>query len=172
MNPRIKNLTGRQFGELRVVRAAMPARTKREKHKQVEMLIRGQLIRIDQGVKNLVLLMNKLPGIETYNSCQGSDNNSGFPDDGYIQFGGENCLLLLPFLALEIEYQQQKWQRRHQHECRGCYAMTVELTVSGHTGMGLTWSKRDYPVASAIIKQAARHFKKMPGISSQRSCGI
>jgi hypothetical protein len=39
-------------------------------HKQIILSIRGEPIKVDKGIKDLVLVMNGLPGVETYNIPQ------------------------------------------------------------------------------------------------------
>ena len=41
----------------------------------------GESVEIDEGVIDLIKLMNSIPGIETKGSCQGQD-----PNYGYVQF--------------------------------------------------------------------------------------
>jgi len=67
-------------------------------HKQVTLSIRGELITVDKGIREVVLLLNNLPGVATYNSCQGGHGKL----EAYVQFGGIGAFLLLPPLARAI----------------------------------------------------------------------
>jgi hypothetical protein len=124
-------------------------------HKQVTLSVSGELIAIDKGVREVVLLLNNLPGVETYNSCQGGHGEH----DAYVQFGGIGAFLLLPPLARAILREGQMWKRKHNHVCRGCRGMTVEIEIGGD-GMALRWQPWDYRRVLRIIATVKRGAKQ------------
>ena len=135
-------------------------------HKQIQIMVRGQSISVDQGVRRLIELMNGLPGVETYHSCQGD------PDEGgYVHFGGMGALALLPKIAAAILAQERVWKRSHRHMCRGCRGMSVTLEVRG-TGICLRWATWDYARLLRMIRKLAREIsndsKLIPALSSKR----
>ena len=107
-------------------------------HRTVSAVVQGQCVEIDKGVLILVALMNEIPGVETFNSCEGGDGNQA-----YVQFGGEGAFRLLPLLAQGILKENVLWRRKHQHICRGCKSMSVQLEVNG-SGICLRWLPYDY----------------------------
>lgn len=122
-----------------------------KKHKQVTLEIHGDIIDVDEGVRDLVLLMNQVPQLQTCNSCQGYKSEAdGF---AYIQFAGSGALRLLPAIAEGILKEQRSWKKKHQHVCRGCMSMSVALEVNS-VGIALRWHPRDYRRVSRILKAA------------------
>jgi hypothetical protein len=116
------------------------------KHKQITINIRGNSIAVDRGVRDLIALLNSIPGVETYNSCQCDCSQRG-----YVQFGGGGALALLPELAAGILRQEQLWRRKCGHNCRGCRSMTVSLEIDG-CGICLRWAPWDYGRVLRMVK--------------------
>jgi hypothetical protein len=118
----------------------------RSAHNQVELEVHGELIAVDKGVVELVKLMNSLPGVVTFNSCQGGD----IEHDAYVQFGGDGAFFLLAPLAHAIFREHEIWTRKHRHICMGCRSMSIALHVDGN-GFALRWAPWDYRRAVRII---------------------
>ena len=120
-------------------------------HKQVTLSVCGELITVDKGIREVVLLLNSLPGVESYNSCQGGHGKL----EAYIQFGGIGAFLLLPPLARAILREEQIWRRKHNHVCRDCRSMSVDLEICGD-GMALRWQPWDYRRVLRMVAAAKR----------------
>ena len=121
-----------------------------EMHKQIDILIRGEVVSVDERVRDLILRLNLLPGIETYNSCQGEKCGKG-----YVQFGGEAAIMLIAELTVAIFKEQAKWKRKHRHVCRGCEGMSVQLEICG-SGICVRWSPWDYRRLLRMVGKVAR----------------
>ena len=121
-------------------------------HRQVEFRIRGKRILVDDGVVLLVELLNKLPGVETLNSCQGGHDKYGFREMGYVQLGGAGAPAILPDVARGIFKQHRLWKRRHRHYCNGCQSMSITLEVHGDA-ICLRWIAWDYKRLLRMIKE-------------------
>jgi len=115
-------------------------------HEQVEIRVRGNSITVDKRVRDLIVLLNSFPGVETFNSCQGDES-----EEAYVHFGGDRALALVPKLAAEILRQEQLWRRKHHHICRGCRGMSVLLEIDGF-GICLRWAKWDYGRVLRMVK--------------------
>ena len=124
-------------------------------HKTVPVIVRGQNVEIDKGIRGLVVLMNEIPGVETLNSCEGG----GVPGHAYVQFGGEGAFRLVALLAQEILKEEVLWRRKHRHVCRGCKGMSVQLEVHGN-GICLRWMPYDYHRVLKIVKSLIRPTRK------------
>ena len=120
-------------------------------HKQVTLSVCGELITVDKSIREVALLLNNLPGVATYNSCQGGHGER----NAYVQFGGIGAFLLLPPLARAILREEQIWTRKHNHVCRGCRGMSVKLEICGD-GMALRWQPWDYRRVLRIVAAAKR----------------
>jgi hypothetical protein len=119
-------------------------------HEQINVTVHGKVIAVDRGVRELILLLNSFRGVETRYSCQGNPGGAG-----YVLFGGEGALVLVPKLTAEILRQQQFWQRKHEHVCRGCRRMSLSLEVCD-VGICLRWDTPDYREVLKMIKRAVR----------------
>ena len=124
-------------------------------HKTVPVIIRGQSVEIDKGIRGLVVLMNEFPGVETFNSCEGG----GASAHAYVQFGGDGAFPLLPQLAQGILKEEKLWKRNHRHVCHGCKGMSVSLEIHG-SGIVLRWMPYDYHRMLKIFKALKREMKK------------
>lgn len=86
-------------------------------HKMVSVKIGGKFTRVDEGIKDFVMWMNKLDGIETMFSCQGDYSNEKiyYP---YVMFKSDNnkslqklyrylnlCLPLIGNFSFNIKYE-------------------------------------------------------------------
>ncbi len=132
-------------------------------HKPITVSVHGKIISIDKGVRTLILLLNKIPELETYNSCQGGSGEL----DAYVQFGGVGAFSLLASLAQRILIEDNSWKRKHRHVCRGCNRMSVYLEISGN-GINLRWLPRDYHRVLRIVK-TSQHVFKRGGTSARRA---
>ncbi len=122
-------------------------------HKQIDICLHRRMVTVNVGVRDLVLQLNRLPGVQTFNSCQGEVYGQG-----YVQFGGEGALALLPGLASEILRQERVWKRRHRHVCNGCQGMSIELEVAGD-GICLRWAPWDYSRVLRVVRRLAEPTK-------------
>src|SRR5258708_1698077 len=137
-------------------------------HDQVKVQIHGQAgyggkttgrtIQVDKGVRDLILLLNSVPGVETYNSCQGGRSKQAVPGEwndpnGYVQFGGPEITKFLPKIINGI------WHEQHKHVCRAGRSMTIRLEVNGDT-VCLYWMPWDYRRLLRLLKQIKRMMPK------------
>ena len=127
-------------------------------HKQVSITIHGKKVSVDEGVHDLILRFNRLPGIRTYHSCQAEEGG-----EGYVQFGGAGVFRLLPALAAEILRQEKLWKRNHRHVCWGCEGMSVHLEICGN-GTCLRWSPWDYQRLLSMVERLSRPAAKNPRV--------
>jgi hypothetical protein len=122
-------------------------------HKTVPVIIRGQSVEIDKGIRSIAELMNEIPEVETFNSCEGG------PDHACVQFGGECAFPLLPQLAQAILKEEKLWRKNHRHVCHGCRGMSVRLEIDGR-GIVLRWQPYDYHRMLKIFKSLKRTTRK------------
>lgn len=59
------------------------------RHKQVLVKSNGENFEVDEGVRQLVLLLNRFPGLHTLNSCQGGERSGAANPKGYVRVAGE-----------------------------------------------------------------------------------
>ena len=135
-------------------------------HKQVKVLVRGEVVSVDSGVKELILALNQLPGIETYYSCQGEQYG-----EGYVAFGGEAAIFLIAEMTMEVFRQERIWKRRHCHVCRGCKGMSVHLEICGG-GICLRWSPWDYRRLLQMVGRVSRAFTIIEQTAIDRNTSV
>lgn len=56
-------------------------------HAYDTVTIHGEAVKVDKGIVDLVLWVNSLPGVKTYNSCQGDPEQCS--DDAFVTFDCE-----------------------------------------------------------------------------------
>lgn len=115
-------------------------------HRQITLNIHGQHIEVDRGVRDLILQLNRLPGVQSHFSCQGDPGE----EDAYVRFGGPGAFPLLPLLARAILKEEKIWRRKHRHVCCGCRSMSVTLEICGD-GIALRWQPWDYRRVLKIV---------------------
>ncbi len=123
---------------------------KKQPHKQVELVTKGQIITLDEGVVELVKVMNSSPGIVTYYSCQGNDTGKT-RDLGYVFFGGTFAKHLTTLIVAEALNS-------------GFASLTIEGTTSSTTdkdGVCLRWNTCHYQDVLAYVRSAANVLKKL-----------
>jgi hypothetical protein len=124
--------------------------SKREKHQEISLEVRGRNIKVDSGVKELILLLNSIHGVETLFSCQGSlDDNCD--NRGYVMLAGPKSVDLLPGLALAIAKQTRIWWQHNTPMIQGCRSMTVGLEVS-QNGIVIRWMHWDYERLLGMVR--------------------
>lgn len=122
----------------------------------------GETVEIDEGVIDLVQLMNSIPGIETKGSCQGED-----PNYGYVQFmpsGPEDrAHASIYFMYHMMRHMHSAWVKHRylmgeyekstgsEHPDAYRFKFTTELG----NGYVLKWSPYTYPAVLAAAKQTA-----------------
>jgi len=120
----------------------------------------GESVEIDEGVIDLIKLMNSIPGIETKGSCQGQDSNYG-----YVQFMPDDtegkAHASVYFMYHILKNMHGAWVM-HRHamgeykestgsEHPDAYKFTTELG----NGYVLKWSPYTYPAVLAAAQKAA-----------------
>lgn len=124
--------------------------SKRKKHQEISLEVRGRKIKVDGGVKDLILLLNSIHGVETLFSCQGSLDDGGCKK-GYVMLAGPKSVDLLPRLALAIAKQTRIWWQHNNPMIQACRSMTVELEVS-QVGIVIRWMPYDYERLLGMVR--------------------
>lgn len=124
--------------------------SKRERHQEISLEVRGRTIKVDSGVKELILLLNSIQGVETLFSCQGSLDDGG-EKRGYVMLAGPKSVDLLPRLALAIAKQTRIWWQHNNPMIQACRSMTVELEVSA-IGIVIRWMHWDYERLLGMVR--------------------
>jgi hypothetical protein len=122
----------------------------------------GESVEIDEGVVDLIKLMNSIPGIETKGSCQGQD-----PNYGYVQFmpnGIEDrAHASIYFMYHMMRHMHAAWVRHRymmgeyekstgsEHPDAYRFKFTSELG----NGYVFKWSPYTYPAVLAAAQKAA-----------------
>ena len=122
----------------------------------------GQSVAIDEGVIDLIKLMNSVPGIETRGSCQGQE-----PNYGYVQFmpddteGQAHAPIYFMYHMLQnmhtawVKHRQEMWEYEtsigSEHPDANKFKFTTELG----NGYVLKWSPYTYPAVLAAARKAA-----------------
>jgi hypothetical protein len=121
-------------------------------HKQIPITLRnGIQIQVDEGIKDLIKILNSHTDIETVGSYQGDDKSySG----AYVVFTGPAVLFMATLLTEQIWDENAKWRRRHNHECRGCRSFTVNLSPFQVGTIRLSWNPWDYKTVLRMAKKA------------------
>lgn len=112
-------------------------------HEEVSIVVHGQSVAVDKGVSDLVVLLNSLPGIETYTSCQGGEaklKGKKMDPKGFVGFRGTSVPELVSKLAFEIARQEESGE--------------TELVIDAGRGL-LRWNQRDYQQVLSMVKLAA-----------------
>lgn len=126
-------------------------------------LASGESVEVDEGVVELVTLMNRIPGIETKGSCQGQD-----PNYGYVQFmpdGAEATLhASIYFMYHMMKHMHGAWVM-HRHRMAEYEASTgaehpdvnrFKFTAELGNGYVLKWSPYTYSAVLAAARLAAK----------------
>ena len=127
----------------------------------------GELVEIDEGVVDLIKLMNNIPGIETKGSCQGQE-----PNYGYVQFmpGGpeDKSHASIYFMYHMMKHMHGAWVK-HRY-AMGEYekstglehpdAYKFKFTTEIGNGYVLKWSPYTYPALLAAAQMAAEETRR------------
>jgi hypothetical protein len=123
----------------------------------------GESVEIDEGVVDLIKLMNSIPGIETKGSCQGQE-----PNYGYVQFmpdGTEDKVhASIYFLYHMMKHMHSAWvkhrYRMEEHEkSTGSVhpdAYRFKFTTELGNGYVMKWSPYTYPAVLTAAQRAAQ----------------
>jgi hypothetical protein len=126
-------------------------------------LTSGEFVEVDEGVVDLVKLMNSIPGIETKGSCQGHE-----PNYGYVQFmpdgSEENVHASIYFMYHMMKHMHGVWVM-HRHRMAEYEASTgtehhdayrFKFTAELGNGYVLKWSPFTYSAVLAAARKAAK----------------
>jgi hypothetical protein len=127
----------------------------------------GESVDIDEGVLDLIKLMNTIPGIETKGSCQGQDATYG-----YVQFmpdGTEGqSHASIYFMYHMMRNMHSAWVKHRyalsehevstgsEHPDANRFKFTTELG----NGYVLKWSPYTYPAVLAAAQKTAEEMKQ------------
>ena len=137
------------------------------KHKQVPIILpnSGETIQVDKGLEDLILHLNQSPELETHFCCKGESGRDTTPDgyatvfgSGYVVFGGPSYVDFAAELMREIQKERARWYKDHQHVCRGCRGLTLQLIADG-SGIEVDhavfrWAAWDKDKAVRVLKAA------------------
>jgi hypothetical protein len=127
----------------------------------------GEVVAIDKGVIDLIVLMNSIPGIETKGSCQGED-----PNYGYVQFMPDDtegkAHASVYFMYHILKNMHGSWVK-HRH-LMGEYerstgrehpdAYKFKFVTELGNGYVLKWSPYTYPAVLAAAQKAAEETRQ------------
>ena len=137
-------------------------------HPSVKLtLASGQVVDVDEGVVELIKLMNGIAGIETKGSCQGQDSTYG-----YVQFMPDDTEgkvhASVYFMYHILKNMHGAWVK-HRH-LMGEYekstgsehpdAYKFKFTTELGNGYVLKWSPYTYPSVFAAAQRAAEEMKR------------
>ena len=127
----------------------------------------GESVEIDQGVIELIQLMNSVPGIETKGSCQGEG-----PNYGYVQFmpdgteGRAHASIYFMYHILRkmhgawVKHRHVMWEYEQSTGSEHPYAYKFKFTTELGNGYVLKWSPYTYPTVLAAAREAAEETKR------------
>jgi hypothetical protein len=132
-------------------------------HPSVTLKLRsGEAVEIDEGIVDLIKLMNGIPGIVTRGSCQGEG-----PNYGYVQFAPDETPgkahasiyfmyhILRNMHAAWVKHQQAMWEYEQSNGSEHPDAYRFKFTTELGNGYVLKWSPYTYPEVLAAARQAA-----------------
>jgi hypothetical protein len=122
----------------------------------------GETIEIDEGVIDLIKVMNSIPGIETKGSCQGQG-----PNYGYVQFmpddieGQAHASIYFMYYMLKnmhtawVKHRHMMWEFEQSTGAEHPDAYKFKFTTELGNGYVLKWSPYTYPAVLAAARKAA-----------------
>lgn len=130
-------------------------------------LASGESVEVDEGVVDLIKLMNSIPGIETKGSCQGQE-----PNYGYVQFmpdaNEDKAHASIYFMYHMMKNMHGAWVM-HRYKM-GEYeksagsehpdAYRFKFTTEIGNGYVLKWSPYTYPTVLAAAQKAAEETRQ------------
>ena len=125
-------------------------------------LASGESVEVDEGVVELVRLMNGIPGLETKGSCQGEE-----PNYGYVQFmpdgteGKEHASIYFMYHMMKNmhgawvrhRYETGEFEKASGMEHPDAYRF--KFTTEIGNGYVLKWSPYTYSAVLAAARKAA-----------------
>ncbi|WP_263385158.1 hypothetical protein [Granulicella arctica] len=122
----------------------------------------GQFVEIDEGVLDLIKLMNTIPGIETKGSCQGQDATYGYvqfmPDD---TSGKAHASVYFMYHILKnmhgawVMHRHRMGEHQQSTGSEHPDAYKFKFTTELGNGYVLKWSPYTYPAVLAAAHKAA-----------------
>lgn len=122
----------------------------------------GESVEIDEGIIDLIKLMNGIPGLITRGSCQGQDSNYG-----YVQFtpdeteGKAHASIYFMYHMMRnmhaawVKHQQMMWEYEQSTGSEHPDAYRFKFTTELGNGYVLKWSPYTYPAVLAAARKAA-----------------
>jgi hypothetical protein len=137
-------------------------------HPSVTMkLASGESVEIDQGVVDLIQLINSIPGIETRGSCQGE-----YPNYGYVQFmpddteGKAHASVYFMYNILKnmhtawVKHRHAMWEYEQSTGLEHPDAYRFKFTTELGNGYVLKWSPYTYPAVLTAAQKAAEETRQ------------
>ena len=130
-------------------------------------LASGESVEVDEGVVDLIKLMNSIPGIITRGSCQGED-----PNYGYVQFapdetkGKAHASIYFMYHMMRnmhtawVKHKQAMWQHEQATGSEHPDAYRFKFTTELGNGYVLKWSPYTYPAVLAAARISAEETRQ------------
>lgn len=117
----------------------------------------GVSVEVDEGVVELIKVMNRIPGIETKGSCQGEEPNYGYvqfmPDESEGQAHASIYFMYHMLRKMHGAWVKWEYERSTGAEHRDAYRF--KFTSELGNGYVLKWSPHIYPAVLAAAREAA-----------------
>ncbi|MGB8031411.1 MAG: hypothetical protein WCF30_17300 [Terracidiphilus sp.] len=133
-------------------------------HQTIQMNIGGETVEIDLGIAELIRVLNTIPGINTFTSCQGG-GDAFFCGYVMLQRSGKRGTKgnLIRFLQTMAELMDAAWDRYGRHMARywdrhGRHPEDAEFHFSIEMGNGyvMCWATQTYPAVLEAAKKTAQ----------------
>lgn len=129
-------------------------------HKTTEIRIGGTPVSVDAEIAQLIRLMNRVPGLETLNSCQG-DFGPGyvqFRDNGKKGSTGASVRFLQRVVELMDTEAKKHWLLEHHFVSvygprNGTKGFSLYFTVEMGHGYVMRWLPDTFPVLTDIVRR-------------------
>jgi len=130
-------------------------------------LASGESVEVDEGVVDLIKLMNGIPGIVTRGSCQGED-----PNYGYVQFAPDETKgkahasiyfmynMMKNMHAAWVKHRHGMYEYEQSNNSEHPDAYRFKFTTELGNGYVLKWSPYTYPAVLAAARQAAEETRQ------------
>lgn len=127
----------------------------------------GQSVEVDEGVVDLIKLMNSIPGIETKGSCQGQEPNYGYvqfmPDEQEDKAHASIYFMYHMMKNMHGAWVMHRYKMGEYEKATGSEhpdAYRFKFTTEIGNGYVLKWSPYTYPAVLAAAQKAAEETRQ------------
>lgn len=136
-------------------------------HRTKTVVINGEKAEIDAGIVELIVMLNSIPGISTFTSCQGhfEDDDANFPI-GYIMFldcNERRVIQLLTGIYRQMNKLWNEWRSEHSKRFdKGTHGEMHPFAFFLTMGNGWTmeWGTGMYPLVLKATETVASKMKE------------